>query len=169
MPGTHREASTFRVPAEVLIDVVTDPEFVEARHRVLGAASARCVTRHRDERRIVQEVEAEEYARTLTGIDHGRVERVVTTYEWSLPELRCTWRYRGRHGERVRVQGDHRIAPAPSGSELQSEFTVVVDMPLIGRRIEKRILSEIAAGMRDFDVLLRDFCDRRNENRPPRD
>jgi superfamily II DNA or RNA helicase len=50
------------------IPTATDPALLEARQRQQGAARARVTERLREGPRLVQEVEAAEYARTLTGI-----------------------------------------------------------------------------------------------------
>ena len=155
----RRRVSLPASPDEV-VAAVTSHEFLLARHRPQGAAA-----RVRDEdaggRRLVQVVEVDEYARTLTGVDRSKTERTVTTYEWDLAERRCRWRYRGPHGERVRVGGEFHAAPEAGGCALESEFHIEVDFPLVGRLIEKRVMADIEADLAAFDRLVRATLDRR--------
>jgi hypothetical protein len=158
MASSIRRTSRFPVSPEAVLQALTNPALLEAQQRQQGAARARVTERLREGPRLVQEVEADEYARTLTGIDKTRTERAVTTYEWDLSERRCTWRYAGPHGDRVRVGGSLRVLPAAGGAELHSEITVSVRVPLIGRVIERRIVSQIEAGMPEYEGLIRKFA-----------
>jgi hypothetical protein len=156
MTATFRRSTTFTAAPDEVVAVITSHEFLVARHRLQGAAAARPRDEVREPRRLVQVVEVDEYARTLTGTDRGRTERAVTTYEWDLAARRCRWQYRGAHGDRVRVGGEFRVSGATAGCDLEAEFQVGVDYPLVGRVIEKRVLADIQQGLEPFDRLVRE-------------
>jgi hypothetical protein len=160
MAASLRRSVSYPASPDDVVAAVTSHEFLLARHRPQGTA-AHPRDQMRDERRLVQVVEVDEYARTLTGTDRGKTEHAVTTYEWDLAARRCRWQYRGPHGERVRIGGEFRVGPAAGGCELESEFHVSVDYPLVGRLIEKRVLADIEADLAAFDRLVRETLDRR--------
>jgi hypothetical protein len=154
MAATFSRRVHFAAAPDRVAAVITSPAFLEARHRLQGAAAVRVEERHRDERRLVQVAAVEEYVHTLTGTDRSRTEPTTTTYEWDLAQRRCRWRYRGAHGERVRVGGELALTASADGCDLASRFEVAVDYPLIGRVIEKRVLDEIKGGLASFDRLV---------------
>jgi hypothetical protein len=161
MAASFRRSASFAAPPDDVVAVITSHEFLVARHGLQDAAAVRPRDQVRDERRLVQVVDVDEYARTLTGTNRSQTEPAVTTYEWDLEARRCRWQYRGPHGERVRVGGEFRVAAAAGGCELSSQFEVSVDYPLVGRVIEKRVLADIQGGLAGFDRLVREALARR--------
>ena len=93
MAKTLRSKSSYSVGPEVLIEVISDAEFIAERHKLQGAVAARVRELHRDETRLVQEVETDEHVRTMTGVDTRRTETSKTRYEWDLKTRRApAWR-----------------------------------------------------------------------------
>lgn len=160
MASNFHNERTYAVPANVLFDIVTDPEFLAARHERQGAVEARVKELARQETRLIQEVETDEYARTIKGEDKRRIEIAFTRYEWDLRDRRGAWEYSGSRGKRLRIAGRIAVAPEAEASRLVSDFEVEVRAPLIGRLIEKRILAEIEASLPAVESLTEEFCSR---------
>jgi hypothetical protein len=156
MAKTLRRVKGFDAPPDRLLAAVTDPEFVKARRKPGTSAGGTVREVARDERRLVQELESEDYARTRTGgIDRSRTEVSVTTYEWDLAARRCSWTWRGPQDARVGLRGRIAVRAAGAGSELETEFEVDVRIPLIGGVIERIIAGEIEEDLPRFEELVR--------------
>ena len=161
MARTLGRTSRLPVEPDALVTVLTDEAFLIARHTGETAASATVPERRRDGDRLTIGVEADEYARTLTGVDRSRTERARITYTWDVRRRSCAWRWRGAQGARVGIEGTMRVRPPAGGgggSEIESEFTVEVRLPLIGGAIERRILAEIVAGLPRLEDLILSFA-----------
>jgi hypothetical protein len=163
MARTLHNEHQYPVPADVLWEIVTDPEFLAARHKVQGAIDARVTELLRHDTRVAHEVETDEYVHTMKGLDKNRVETVSTRYDWDLPKRRGSWEYHGKRGKRLRIAGRIAVAPADRQSRLLSDFDVEVRAPLIGGMIEKRILADIEASLADVQRLTQEFCARRSD------
>lgn len=160
MPSILHNERRYGVPAEVLFAIVTDPAFLVARHKRQGAVEARVKQLARHEAHLVQEVETDEYVHTMTGVDKRRMETASTRYDWDLRNQRGSWEYSGSRGSRLRIAGRIAVAPAEPDSILVSDFEVEVRAPLIGRLIEKRILSEIESSLPGVESVTEEFCAR---------
>ena len=154
MAASFARSVRFDAPPDDVVAVVTSHEFLCARHRLQEAAAVRPRDQARDERRLVQVVEVDEYARTLTGTDRGKTEQAVTTYEWDLAARRGRWSYLGPHGKMIRLGGEFHVDPDGTGAVFRADFEVTVRVPLLGSRIEKRIIDEIQAGQPKVDALV---------------
>jgi hypothetical protein len=155
MTATLRRNSTFEASPERVLAAATDPEMVKA--RVKPGTSAGCSVREvsRDEARLIQELDSDDYARTKTGgLDRSRVERSVTRYEWDLAARHCSWTHRGGF-EKVRLAGTIDIRPSAAGAELSTTFEIDVHMPLIGRMVERMIASELEEDLPRYEALFR--------------
>ena len=160
MASNFHNERKYAVPANVLFNIVSDPEFLAARHERQGAVEARVKELARHETRLIQEVETDEYARTIKGEDKRRIETAFTRYEWDLRDRRGSWQYSGSRGNRLRIAGRIAVAPEADESKLVSDFEVEVRAPLIGRLIEKRILAEIESSLPAVESLTEEFCSR---------
>ena len=163
MPSTLHNERRYSVPAEVLFRIVTNPEFLVARHKRQGAVDARVKELARHENRLLQDVETDEYAHTMKGIDRRRIETALTRYDWDLRNRSGSWEYSGSRGKRLRIAGRIAVAPAAGEARLVSDFEVEVRAPLVGRLIEKRILAEIESSLPEVESLTDEFCGRASE------
>jgi hypothetical protein len=130
------------------------PEFLVARHEADGAREVQVREVSRDGARVVQEVIVQEPAHTMTGVDADRLVQAVTTYEWDLAARRGRWSYLGPHGKMIRLGGEFHVDPDGTGAVFRADFEVTVRVPLLGSRIEKRIIDEIQAGQPKVDALV---------------
>jgi len=162
MAKALRKVSRFDVPVDRLLSAVTDPELVKGHVRPGTSAGTSVREVSNDGKRLVQELISQEYARTMTGgLDKSKTERSVTSYDWDLPALRCTWSWKGGSSERVRIAGRIALRSAGTGCELDSEFEFEVKVPLMGGVIEKMIAGEIEADLPRFDALVREHLARK--------
>jgi hypothetical protein len=140
-----------------LFALLQEPAFLVARQKVQGALLATVTEIHRDQHWLTQEVHGEYHARTLTGIDEKKIEKAITTHEWNLAARKGRWWYQGPHGDLVRVEGTFDVADDAAGSSFRADFTATARIPLLGSRIEKRIIAEIDSSQPAFDRVLQEF------------
>ena len=148
------------LPPQHLLQLLMDPEFIVARQEIQGALKAHVTEVARDGQRVVQEVTGEYHARTILGVDRTRTERAVTTHEWDLVARRGRWVYRGPHGDRIRIEGTFEVLPEGSDSTFRADFEVTARIPLLGSRIEQRVMDEIERDQPRFNALLDEFARR---------
>ncbi|MBN1769962.1 MAG: DUF2505 family protein [Deltaproteobacteria bacterium] len=162
MAKTLRKVKTFDASPDALLAAVTDPEFVKRRMKPGTSAGAAVREVSRDERRLVQELDSDDYARTRTGgIDRTRIEPSVTHYEWDLAARTCVWTWRGPQDARVGLRGRIAVRAAGAGSELETVFEVDVRIPLIGGLIERVIAGELEEDLPRFEQEVRAALARR--------
>ncbi|MBN1605379.1 MAG: DUF2505 family protein [Polyangiaceae bacterium] len=153
MTVTFRRSAVFDASPDRLLSAVTDPELL--RKRVKPGTSAGTTVREvvREEARLVQELESEDYARTKTGgLDRSRTERSVTRYEWDLVARHCAWSWKGGF-DWVRLTGTIDIRASGTGAELSSSFEIEAKIPLIGRMVERMMASEIEQDLPRYEAL----------------
>lgn len=158
---TLEAENNYEVGPDELQELLTSRAFLEERHRLGPVADARVVAHEREGESLLLRVATVEYGRTRTGgVDQSRTDPAETVYEWDLAARRCTWRWTGPHGDRIRIQGTLVIEGGGVGSILRSEFRITANAPLIGRVVERLIAREIQQRMPDYDLLLRQHIDR---------
>jgi hypothetical protein len=162
MARTWSTTTTFDVAAGRLLEVMTDEPFVVEQHRLDEAvvdAALREVSR--TPTRLVQELQATEYGRGMTGLDRSKRERSTVTFDWDLQAMRCSWSYKGEQGGRVKVWGEDRIEAAGDRARLTTTWNIEVKIPLVGGQVEKMILKEVEKGRPKYDALVRSYLARR--------
>jgi hypothetical protein len=144
-------------PPDQVLRLLMDPEFLVARHKADGAREVQVREVARDASRLVQEVTVQEPAHTMTGVDPDRLVQAVTTYEWDLAARRGRWSYAGAHGRMIRLSGEFRVEPDGAGTLFLADFEATVRIPLLGSRIEARIIDQIRSGQPKVDALVDDM------------
>jgi len=156
MARTIRQTTPYAVKPERLLESLIDPATLKERHLAQGAIDATVREESRSETRLVQVVEATEYARTKTGgQDRSRKVQSTSRYEWDLPAARCQWQYHSPEEERIRIRGSFHAVAAGSGSELRVEVEVSVSIPLLGRLIETFVASDVEKFMKSYQPRVR--------------
>ena len=80
----------------------------------------------------------------VTGTSDLRYERTLR-YDASRKHL--TWHVRSAVvPDKVKAEGEMSVAPRDNGCRLSIDGVIVVNIPLIGRGIEKAVVQEIVAG-----------------------
>lgn len=144
---------------DVVLGVLTDPEFNVANFKAQGNPEAKVTEVSRTDERLVLRADVTEYAKGLTGVDKSKTEPSATTYEWDLSAKSGSWTYKGPHAQ-ARVWGAIRVAPDGGGAVLTEEFNVEVKVPLVGGKIEKMVMKEVDKFWPTYEKLIQDFCDR---------
>jgi hypothetical protein len=146
----------FDVPPEKLLEVLIDEEYQIARQKSQGALEVQVKETSRTDERFVFEVHAKEYARGLTGVDKSKTEINLTTYDWDLKARRGSWKHTTSQGDRVKVWGSVQIQPDGDKSKLVNDFNIEVKIPLLGGKIEKMVMKEVAKGWADYEKVILD-------------
>ncbi len=157
MAKRDEKTFTFEAPPEKLLQILTDEDYQVARQKSQGALEVNVKEISRTDDRLVFEVHAREYARGITGVDHSKTEINVTTYDWDLKARRGTWKHTTSQGERVRVWGSVEVQPDGENSRLQNDFNIEVKIPILGGKIEKMVMKEVAKGWADYERVIREF------------
>lgn len=144
----------FHVQPAILMSLLTRPEFLAKRHKLQGALYALVSETHRSEQSLIQLVSLTEYPRTLNGVDTSRTIDASAIYEWDLRENQCHWHYHGPYGEFVEIAGSLQVSSQNDGCQLITNFSVKVQVPLLGKMIEKRIIAEIEGNLPSLERLL---------------
>ena len=147
----------FDVPPERLLQVLIGEEYQIARQKSQGALEVQVRETSRSDDRLVFEVHAKEYARGLTGVDKSKTEINVTTYDWDLKAKRGTWKHATSQGERVKVWGTVQIQPDGGKSRLVNDFNIEIKIPLVGGKIEKMVMKEVAKSWANYEGVIREF------------
>jgi len=147
----------FDIPPDEVLELLIHPDFQVVRMKALGSLEARVEEKSRTDDRLVFDVHTVDYARGITGVDRSKTENNKTVYEWELKARRATWTYHGESGTMARVWGGLRIEPHGDGSKLVNEFNVEIKVPLIGGKIEKKVIKEVAKSWPKYEKAIRDF------------
>jgi hypothetical protein len=137
--------------------VLIDEEYQIARQKSQGALEVQVKEISRNDDRLVFEVQAKEYARGLTGVDKSKTEINLTTYDWDLKAKRGSWKHTTSQGERVRVWGTVQVQPDGDNSKLINDFNIEIKIPLVGGKLEKMVMKEVAKGWADYENVIREF------------
>jgi hypothetical protein len=159
MPSHKTMSAWFDASPARLVAVLTHPAFLVAQQQLDAAfVDAEVEELEREADRLVLVLRSTEYGRGLLGIDRSRTETSRTTYRWDLRAHRCEWTYEDAHGNRFEAGGTDRVEPDGEGARLTTEFRLDVRVPLIGRRIERFVLSEFESRQPKYEQVIRRFC-----------
>jgi hypothetical protein len=150
----------FDVPPEKLLQVLIDEEYQIARQKSQGALEVNVKEVSRTDDRFVFEVHAKEYARGLTGVDKSKTEINVSKYDWDLKAKRGTWTHSTSQGERVKVWGSVQIQPDGDNAKIVNDFNIEIKIPLVGGKLEKMVMKEVAKGWANYEKVIREFCNK---------
>lgn len=145
------------ITPDALLDLLIHPDFNIAREKAMGSLEARVEENSRNDDKLVFDVHTVDYARGITGIDRSKTENNRTAYEWDLKARKASWNYHGESGKMARVWGTVTISPDGDGSKLTNAFNVEVKVPLMGGKIEKMVLKEVAKSWPIYEKTIRDF------------
>lgn len=150
----------FDMAPDDLVAILTDPEFQVLREKTMGSLEARVSDVERDGDRLRYKVHTKDYARGMTGIDRSKTEDNRVDYEWDLAARRGDWTYHGAQSKMARVWGSLRVEPDGDGARLTNAFEVDVKVPLMGGKIEKMVLKEVAKSWPQYESAIRQFAAR---------
>ncbi len=134
---------------DALFELYVDPEFQEFKATNTGSTRARASTREESDGSVVLTVETWRPAHWGSGEEEMR-------YECRFPagSKRGKWKRVVKGMEnRTRVEGDVEIVADGDGGRIITRGEIDIRIPLMGRRIERRIIDGIAEG-KDREVRL---------------
>ncbi len=143
---------------DLVMEVLCSPEFQKANFLKQGNPSAEVKEVSRNDNEAVIKAEVEEYAKGVTGVDKSRTEKTVTVYKWDLKNRKAEWDYDSPHGDRVKVTGSIDIQPTDNGCSVTEKFNVTVKIPLVGGKVEKKVIEEVEKYYPKYEALLKEHC-----------
>jgi hypothetical protein len=158
MAKRDEQVFRFDVPPEKLLEVLIDEEYQIARQKSQGALEVSVKEVSRTEDRFVFEVHAKEYARGLTGVDKSKTEINISKYDWDLKAKRGNWTHHTSQGDRVKVWGSVQIQPDGDNAKIVNDFNIEIKIPLVGGKLEKMVMKEVAKGWANYENVIREFC-----------
>ena len=161
MAKRDEQVFRFEVTPDKLLEVLIDQEYQIARQKSQGALEVEVKEVSRTDDRFVFEVHAKEYARGLTGVDKSKTEINVSSYDWDLKAKRGTWTHSTAQGERVKVWGSVQIQPDGDNSKIVNDFNIEIKIPLVGGKLEKMVMKEVAKGWANYENVIREFCQKK--------
>lgn len=157
MASKSENVFRFDCPPDQLMPVLISEDFQIAREKAMGSLEARVEEKSRSDVRLVYDVHTVDYARGMTGIDRSKTENNRTVYEWDLAARKASWAYHGESNKMARVWGSIRLELEGSGSRLTNSFEVEIKVPLMGGKIEKMVLKEVAKSWPIYEKTIRTF------------
>lgn len=131
-------------PPQRIREVLTDPDYLRDKLRAVGGPGAELVSRQEDERGVTVVVH-----QTVPGDALPSFLRSVITEDLTIRRTE-TWTSSGAtvHAVVDGVPGtitvSMRLAPDPAGSVLGAQLTAEVPLPLVGGKVEKIIIDNVA-------------------------
>jgi hypothetical protein len=156
--ATSKFSFTVKASPDVVLKVLTDPEYNAENFRVQGNPAAKCTVTSRTDTKLELDAEVTEYAKGITGVDKSKTEITHTYYVWDLKAMKATWTYKSSHGGTIKVSGNDKIEPAGAETRVTSEFTIDVKIPLVGGKIEKTVVKEVESYWPKYQALVGQWC-----------
>lgn len=144
MASSFRRSYEYPVPPERLLEMLTDPGFIEAQELSFGALTVQVTLREIPEGLEIV-VDKTQPGRGPGGRkDPNRPERQTQTQRWDMSQRRCTWsQVHHKHPDRVRVSGSIQVEATTQGSQLVEQGEIGIKVPFIGRKLEKKLVAAI--------------------------
>lgn len=158
MAKTSTRTTVFEASPEKLLEVLTSGEFQEEQRKLDDAVvDAKFVEITRSDSRLVFELRSTEYERGMTGLNKKKTVQSATRVDWDLERRESTWTYSSPSYSFFKLSGAHRIEPDNDKARLVSDTTVVVKMPLVGKKVEGMIIDGMGKGRAKYDDLVRSY------------
>jgi len=154
-------AFDFEHDVQTVYETLTDPQFLVDRCLALGELSAACDIEERGKRVILtleREIERD-LPRALAKV-FSPVQKMHMTEEWEP----CKGGWRGQwemqvQGQPVTISARFELTATRNGSRYSVSHSAKAKVPLLGRAIEKYILSQTSDGASDELSYLRDYLE----------
>ncbi len=149
----------FKHDLQTVYDTLTDPDFLVDRCLALGELSAECEAEEDDEGltlTLVREIQRD-MPRALAKV-FGSSQVTDMTEQW-WPDgdgWSGHWTMSVR-GQPVTIEADFELQPQGKGCRYSVSHSAKAKIPLVGRQVEKFILSQTAGGAEDELAYLRDY------------
>lgn len=151
---------TFSQDVETLFETLIDPDFIVARGKALGETKITAETYENDDNEIIVES-----SRTVRRELPSFLAKLFTPEQtlhfkevWE--EVGDSWQ--GSYtvtveGQPVEITAKFSLSPTDSGSEYSISFTAKAKIPLVGKKVEKFILSQTEDGLKAEIDFLQDY------------
>ncbi len=129
-------------PREAVSAAMRNRELIVESEKLRDALRVDVRETQKDDARHAYEIDTENYARGVTGVDRSKTETSTTSVSWDLGAQTRSWTWFNRtHGDKVRVKGfDSLIA---DGERTRIRFTADIDVsiPMVGKVVEKKVAA----------------------------
>ncbi len=161
MATTYERITTYDIGPDDLVGVMADAGYLEAQERHFGALEVH-VRREDGPSGPVFVVDKTEPGRGPTGKkDPSRPEASTLTQRWDLAARSCTWELvNHKHRDRVKVHGTTTIEPDGEGARVVERGTIEIDVPFVGKKLEKKFCASIERKAPKFREFLWEWIQR---------
>lgn len=154
----------YELPVQPVFEALTDPGFLIDRNLALGELSSECEAKESDGRIVVSAVR--EVRRDLPGALAKLFNPLNTmdmTEQWDADGngWQGHWTLEVR-GQSVTIFGNFELTPTETGCRYSVSHRVKVNIPFVGRQVQKYILGQTAKGAYDELEYLRTYLDSSN-------
>lgn len=151
----------FEQDVQSIYETLTDPQFLVDRCLALGELDAECEVEEGDEIttvKLVREIERD-IPKVLARLFKG-AQVTEMTEEWQPHKKgwRGHWTLSVR-GQPVTVEADFTLEPTRKGSRYTVSHRAKAKIPVVGRQVEKFILSQTTGGAMDELKYLKDYLE----------
>jgi hypothetical protein len=148
----------FEVPGtpEQVGDLLASEAFCLEGERVReGVVSAAYCVVEKSADAVTYEIRSVEHKRSMTGgMDKATID-TLNRSTWDRRRLDLSWSYKGQEADRIKVGGRYRFVPTGTGTRIEHDVTVDVNIPLVGGAVAKLIAKGFEAGFKGFEDRLR--------------
>lgn len=148
---------TFSQNVETIFETLIDPDFIVARGKALGETKITAETYENDEGEVI--VESSRTVQRELPSFLAKIFKAEQTLHFKeiWEEIGDSWQ--GFYtvtveGQPVTITAKYLLSPTDSGSEYSISFTAKAKIPLLGKKVEKFILSQTEDGLKtEIDFL----------------
>jgi hypothetical protein len=152
MGRRYRFQSTINAPRELMIAMLTSPEFLETEARENGAVEVEVRVRKRGANKLsLKVVKADPTVDDEGNRVEGKLDHITYEQEWDLERGVVEWTHTMQELEGVVVRGRNEILDdGPGSCQLVEEGEITIDsgMPWIGWLMDWFVAGRVIAGMK---------------------
>lgn len=149
----------FSHPPRRVVELFTDPAFLEAEARMQGSFSARCeVVEEGPPRRVLR---VHHVAPDRDPRSRARESRFHIQYEWNLEDRTCGWLREPETPDDVQLSGTHQAhATVEGGCRYHMAWELDLEIRIMKRILEKRLEAGLREGAHKRAEFVRNHLDR---------
>lgn len=152
MGRKYRFQSTINAPRELMISMLTSPEFLETEARENGAVEVSVKVKKRGANKLSVVIRKADPSRDDEGnVVEGKLDHIVYEQEWDVKKGVVEWTHTMEELEGVVVRGRNEIVEDGQGCRLVEvgEISLNSGIPWVGWIMDWFIAGRVIAGMKD--------------------
>jgi hypothetical protein len=152
MGRKYKFQSTINAPRELMISMLTSPEFLETEARENGAVEVSCRVKRRGKHKLSLVLRKADPTRDDEGnVIEGKLDHIVYEQEWDMKKGEVEWTHTMEELEGVVVQGRNRIleeGPKSCALVEEGEISLNSGIPVLGPIMDWFVAGRVIAGMK---------------------